>query len=145
MAKKNPSRKNNAVLPGNEKSKVATTIRIMDIADLIVKKGYGRMECIRFVQEQWGLSEKQAERYYYGALNYLKPEDAEGYREALINRNFSVMEELLQRAMESGDTKTALDVVKAMNTLLGVGGKQVEISDKGKEGEEKKIVISFSD
>lgn len=145
MAKTNPSRKNNAVLPGNEKSKVSTTIRIMDIAELIVKKGYGRMECMKYAQEAYGISEKQSERYYYGALNYLRPEDPEGYREALISRNFSVMEELLKRAMDSNDTKTALDVVKAMNSLLGVGGKQVEIADKDKEGGEKKIVISFGD
>lgn len=145
MAARNPSRKTNAVLPGNEKSKLSTTLRIMDIADLIVKKGYGRMECMKYAQENYGISEKQSERYYYGALGWLKPDDAEGYREALINRNFSVMEELLKRAMESNDTKTALDVVKAMNTLLGAGGKQVEIKDKDGTGDDRTITISFND
>lgn len=145
MAKKNPARKSDAILPGNKKSTISTEIRIVEIADLIVKKGYSRIDCMKFAQDEWGLSEKQSERYYYGALNYLKPDEPDKYREALINRNFSILEGILKRALDSNDLKTANDVVKTMNQMLGVGGKQVEIKDKDSQGEDRKIVISFND
>ena len=143
--KKSRARKSEAVLPGNKKSTVATEVRIYEIAELIVKRGWGRQACMEYARTQWELSDTQAERYYYGALNYLMPKDPDKYREVLIGRNFSVLEQLLQGAIDRNDTKVALDVVKAMNQMLGVGAKQVEINDKDAEGGEKKIVISFSD
>lgn len=138
-------RKTEAVLPGNKKATMSTELRIVEIADKIVKDGWGRMDCMKFVQDEWGLSEKQSERYYYGALNYLKPDEPDKYREALINRNFSVLEGILKRALDNNDLKTANDVIKTMNQMLGVGGKQVEIKDKDSQGEDRKIVISFND
>ncbi len=91
------------------------------------------------------MSQSQAEKYYYGALAYLRPDNPEEYREALIARNFSVLEKLLQDAIEHNDTPTALNVVKTMNGLLGVGGKQLEVAEKSTDGGEKRIVISFND
>ena len=133
------------VLRDSQQSKLSTQLRIQDVATQIAEKGYGRLACMKYVAEKYGLSEIQGEKYYYGALKYLRPDNPEEYREALINRNFSVLEKLLQDAIDHNDTATALNVVKVMNGMLNVGGKQVEISDKEKDGTEKKIVISFSD
>lgn len=138
-------RKTEISLPGNKKASPATEVRIIEVADLIVKKGYGRMDCMKWVQENWGLSEKQSERYYYAALKYLKPKDPDKYREALINRNFAVAETILQKALDSNNLKAANEALKILNQMLGVGGKQVEISDKDSAGEDRKIVISFND
>lgn len=138
-------RKTEAVLPGNKKSKVSTEVRIYDLAELITKKGYGRLAIKKYVEDNWGLSDSQSERYWKAALNYLMPKDPEKYREILIGRNFSVLEELLQDAIDHNDTPTALNVVKAMNAMLGVGSKQVEVAEKEKDGGEKRIVISFND
>lgn len=143
--KRGRPRKSEALLPGTKKSTVGTELRLYEIADKIVKNGYGRMGCIDYMVKEWGISEKQAEKYYYGALNYLRPENPEKYREALINRNFTVLENLLQTAIERNDIKTAADVVKILNSMLGVGGKQVEIKDKDGSGGDRKIVISFGD
>ena len=138
-------RKTEISLPGNKKASPATEVRIIEVADLIVKKGYGRMDCMKWVQENWGLSEKQSERYYYAALKYLKPKDPDKYREALINRNFAVAETILQKALDSNNLKAANEALKILNQMLGVGGKQVEIADKDSAGEDRKIVISFND
>ena len=143
--KRGRPRKSDALLPGAKKATVATEARIIEIAEKITKNGYGRQAIMKYIKDEWGLSDSQAERYYYSALKYLVPQDADKYREALINRNFCVMESMLQSALERNELKTALGIVKVMNTLLGVGGNQVEITDKGKDGEEKKIVISFGD
>jgi hypothetical protein len=103
------------------------------------------MASMRYAYVRRGMSQSQAEKYYYGALNYLRPENPDQYREALIARNFSVLEKLLQDAIEHNDTPTALNVVKTMNGLLGVGGKQLEVAEKSTDGGEKRIVISFND
>lgn len=111
----------------------------------MAEKGYGRLASLRYASEKWGISQVQAEKYYRSALRYLRPENPEEYREALIARNFSVLEKLLQDAIDHNDTPTALNVVKVMNGLLGVGGKQLEVAEKDKDGGEKRIVISFND
>ena len=129
----------------SKKSTLSTQLRIQDVAAVITEKGYGRLACMKYAAEKYGISEAQAERYYYGALNYLRPDNPEQVREALIARNFSVLEKLLQDSIDRADTKVALDVVKVMNQMLSVGGKQVEIADKQTDGSEKKIIISFND
>ena len=139
--KRGRPRKSEALLPGAKTATVATTLRIYELAEKIVKEGYGRMACMQFAKSEWGLSDTQAERYYYGALGFLKPEDEVKYREALIARNFGVLESLLQRALSNNDVKTAADVVKIMNTMLGVGGKSVEFKDN----KDNVITISFGD
>lgn len=143
--KRGTAKKSEALLPGTKKATVATTARIIELAEKITNEGYGRQAIKKYAEENYGLSDTQSERYWTAALKYLVPEDPEKYREALIGRNFSVLESLLQKSIERNDFKTALDVVKVMNTLLGVGGKQVEIKDKDGSGEERKIVISFGD
>lgn len=132
-------------LRDTQKSTLATQLKIQELANVMAEKGYGRLASMKYASERWGISEKQAEKYYYGALNYLRPEDPDKYREALIARNFSVLEKLLQDAIEHNDTPTALNVVKTMNGLLGVGSKQLEVAEKSTDGGEKRIVISFND
>lgn len=138
-------RKTEVTLPGNKKATPATEIRIIEVADLIVKKGYGRMDCMKWIQENWELSEKQSERYYYAALKYLKPKDPDKYREALISRNFALAETILQKALDSNNLKAANEALKILNQMLGVGGKQVEIKDNDSEGQDRTITISFND
>lgn len=132
-------------LRDSQKSTLSTQLKIQDIAGVIAEKGYGRLACMKYASDKWGISQAQAEKYYYGALNYLRPDNPEQVREALIARNFSVLEKLLQDSIDRADTKVALDVVKVMNQMLSVGGKQVEIADKQTDGSEKKIIISFND
>lgn len=146
MAKKETVKKTTTpVLRDSQKSTLSTQLKIQDLACVIAEKGYGRIACKKYASEKWGMSEAQAEKYYYGALKYLRPDNPDEYREALISRNFSVLEKLLQDSIDRADTKVALDVVKVMNAMLGVGGKQVEFNEKDKDGGEKKIVISFND
>ena len=132
-------------LRDSQKSTLSTQLKIQELANVMAEKGYGRLASMKYASERWGISQAQAEKYYYGALNYLRPDNPEEYREALIARNFSVLEKLLQDAIEHNDTPTALNVVKAMNGLLGVGSKQLEVAEKSTDGGEKRIVISFND
>ena len=132
-------------LRDSQKSTLSTQLKIQDIAGVIAEKGYGRLACMKYASEKYGMSQAQAEKYYYGALNYLRPDNPEQVREALIARNFSVLEKLLQDSIDRADTKVALEVVKVMNQMLGAGSKQVAIQEANADGEQKRIVISFSD
>lgn len=143
-----PKKKEKTTTPtlrDTQKSTLATQLKIQELANVMAEKGYGRLASMKYASERWGMSQSQAEKYYYGALNYLRPDNPDQYREALIARNFSVLEKLLQDAIDHNDTPTALNVVKVMNGLLGVGGKQLEVAEKDKDGGEKRIVISFND
>lgn len=128
------------VLRDNQKATLSTQIRIQELAGVIAEKGYGRLAAKKYVVEHWGLSDKQAERYYYGALDYLRPEDPDKYREALIARNFGVLESMLQRALETNDLSSATQIVKVMNTMLNVGDKKIQL-----EQGDTKIVVSFGE
>lgn len=143
-----PKKKEKTTTPAlrdSQKSTLSTQLKIQELANVMAEKGYGRLASMKYASERWGISQAQAEKYYYGALNYLRPDNPEEYREALIARNFSVLEKLLQDSIDRADTKVALDVVKVMNAMLGVGGKQVEVAEKSTDGGEKRIVISFND
>lgn len=143
--KRGRPRKSEVTLAKSDRAMVSTTARIIELAELVTTKGYGRIAVKKYAEEKYGIGDKQSERYWVAVLKYLTPEHPEQYREALIGRNFSVLESLLQQALDRNDTKTALDVVKCMNTLLGAGGKQITVSDKNEDGSEKRITISFTD
>lgn len=146
MAKAQARAKNSpAVLPGNKKSTAATAARIWDIAKRITYSGSSRIDCLDFMKTEWGLSDTQASRYYYAALKLFIPEEPEKYREALINRNFSTVESILQKALDRNDLTNALGAAKILNQMLGVGRKAVEIKDKEGTPEERTITISFTD
>ena len=133
--------KSSVALEGASSSKLVTETRVYELADRIINSGWTKWDCLNFIMNTWGVKKRQAERYYYGALHYMQPEDPEKYREALINKNYSVLESLLKKAIDSNNLKVANEIIKTMNTMVGIGGKKVEIEDKN----ENKIIISFGE
>lgn len=115
-------------------------MKIQDLANVIAEKGFGRLASMKYASEKWGISQAQAEKYYYGALKYLRPEDPDKYREALIARNFGVLENMLQKALENNDLGSATQIVKVMNTMLNVGDKKVQL-----EQGDTRITVSFGE
>ena len=127
------------------KSKASTEVRIYAVAEKIVKEGCTRLDIIKYCKDEWGLSETQAVRYWTSALHYLRPENPEEYREALIARNFNVAEEILHRALDANNLKAAAEALKILNAMLGVGSKAVEIKDKDGNGNDRVFTITFSE
>ena len=138
-------RKTEAVLPGNKKSTVSTEVRIYELSDLIVNSGWTRLDIMNYIQQEWGLSDTQANRYWLAAVNFLRPKDPEKYREALINKNIDLLEMIIRRALEANNLKEANNAIKILNQMLGAGGKQVEIKDSDSGGQDRTIVISFGE
>ena len=117
----------------------------MELTEKIVKSGWTKYDVTKFCKDEWGLSSTQSERYYLAACKVLIPEDAEKWRELMVSRNFATLEELLKMAMERNDVKSAVEVIKTMNSFLGIGGKAVKIDETNAAGQERQIVISFND
>jgi len=140
-------RTSEAVMPGNQKSTAATQARIWECAKMIANSGYSRLDVIDYITENWEIGKSRAEKYYYAALNLMKPkeEDKERYREILIEKNFTTAETILRKALERNDLTNANAALKILNQMLGVGQKAVEINDKDSGGEDRKIVITFND
>lgn len=140
-------RTSEAVMPGNQKSTAATQARIWECAKMIANSGYSRLDVIDYITENWDIGQSRAEKYYYAALNLMKPkeEDKERYREILIEKNFNTAETILRKALERNDLTNANAALKILNQMLGVGQKAVEIRDKEGTPEERTITISFTD
>lgn len=104
------------------------------------------MDIVDYCEKEWGLSKTQAIRYWTSALEYLRPDSPDEYREALINRNFNIAEEILHRALENGNLKEANNALKILNGMLGVGdGRSVRIEDKDTAGNDRTFTITFAE
>ena len=119
-------------------------VLIEEFAAEIAKTAMPRRTAIKWAAERYGIAETTASGYYAAAMRYLRPEDPQKYREELIDRNFAILEEMLETALRKGDLKNANAVIRTLNQMVGIGGKTVEIKDSGPSGETKTITISFA-
>lgn len=135
-------REEGLTLKDHRKPTLVTEARIRDLADRIINSGYTKWNVVEYAQETYGISKGQALKYYYASLRYLTPDDPAQYRESLIERNFQLLETILNRALAEGNLKEANNAVKLMNEMLGAGGNkrfEVETPDK------TRIAITFTD
>lgn len=123
-------------------STLATQVKVAFLAEKIVKEGWTRYDVMQYCQNQWGLSKGQSERYYKASCNSLLPTNDEEWRNTLLARNFSTLEELLKKAIERDNLKAATEVVKVLNQMMGVGGKQTVITDETADSK-RTIIINF--
>lgn len=141
----NPITSKNITLENAKSSKLSTQVRLNFLTENIVNSGWTRYDCVKYVKEEWGLADRQAERYYYSALHNLMPDDPEKYREGLIQRNIDRLELLFKKALDANNLKAANQSIKILNSMLGVGGKSIEIKDKDGGGNDRTFIISFGD
>lgn len=138
-------RKGTPTLSKAKTSSISTQARIYELAEMIVNSAQTRQQILKYCKEKWELSDTQSDRYYYSALKYLQPKNPELYRELLIERNFNIGERILQKALESNNLKAANEALKILNSMLGVGGKNIEINDKDANGNDRVFKISFGE
>ena len=119
-------------------------VLIEEFASEIAKTAMPRRVAMKWAAERYGIAENTASGYYAAAMRYLRPEDPQKYREELIDRNFAILEEMLQTALKRNDLKNANSIINTLNRMVGIGGNKVEIKDESKSGETKTITISFA-
>lgn len=126
--------------------KLITQVRIAEVARHIAQDGWTYAECVDWIQATFHLKKTQADSYYYKACHSLLPDDPEEYRRVFIERNLTTLEKMLKQALEDHNLKEANNIIRTINSMLGVGsGKQVEIKDKDSNGYDKVITISFGE
>lgn len=136
-------REQGMVLKDNKKPTLVTETRIRDLADRIVNSGYTKWDAVQHCVDTYGVGKSQAIKYYYASLRYLTPDNPEQYREALIEKNFHVLETILKTALDTGNLKEANNAVRIMNEMLGVSGRSLNIKAEGDE--KTTISISFTE
>ena len=115
-----------------------------EFAEEIAKTAMPRRTAIKWAAERYGVAESTASSYYAAAMRYLRPSDPEKYREEIIDKNFAILERMLQTALKRGDLKSATQIIRTINQMVGISGNKVEIhQDKG-SGETQTITISFA-
>ena len=121
-----------------------TKIIMEEFAEEIAKTAMPRRTAIKWAAERYGVAEATASSYYAAAMRYLRPSDPEKYREEIIDKNFAILERMLQTALKRGDLKSATQIIRTINQMIGISGNKVEIhQDKG-SGETQTITISFA-
>lgn len=121
-----------------------TKIIMEEFAEEIAKTAMPRRTAIKWAAERYGVAESTASSYYAAAMRYLRPSDPEKYREEIIDKNFAILERMLQTALKRGDLKNANAIINTLNRMTGISGNKVEIhQDKG-SGETQTITISFA-
>jgi hypothetical protein len=97
---------------------VTKTLRVQHVATWLLD-GLGTAEVIRRGVERWGISERTVKRYLSAARAQIEAVSAQELRGAATLALYRLTE-LYFAAVQSGDLRTALDVVKAQNRMLGL-------------------------
>lgn len=121
-----------------------TKIIMEEFAEEIAKTAMPRRTAIKWAAERYGVAESTASSYYAAAMRYLRPSDPEKYREEIIDKNFAILERMLQTALKKGDLKSATQIIRTINQMIGIGGNKVEIKKGEVSGQTETITISFA-
>ena len=116
-----------------------TIMRVQELAELITK-GASRETVQKYARDTYNIQERQARAYYTAAIDFLKPDDEEQYRNGLIQANLVRLEKIVEKCMQGDDYKYAIAAIKEINNVLTPKSNQVTIA---KDGENELIQISF--
>lgn len=127
-----------------------TEWRIMEIAKQI-SEGKSRKTCLEEIQNNYNVGYAQAKNYYNSALAWLIPDDLDQYQKGLVQANIERLETIIQEGISKRDDarrgsdylRTAKEAIAELNRMLGVGGTNVQIAQKGKDGEQQIVQINF--
>ena len=135
---------NKAVVPLRNDGKSPTKLtqaRIVEVAKGIAK-GWSRLTALEKIQDMYGVSEAQAEKYYSSAIKWLVPDDPE-FRQQILNKNVTRLETMIEQAQANGERKVANELIRTLNQMMGVGGNRVMIGEQDADGNQKVIEITF--
>lgn len=126
---------------GGGKNSVQKNQRKYRIAEIIKKitEGYSRSKLSEWIQEQWQLGEASASIYIsmaYEVLGQNSDEVIENSKNIQLER----LEDLLRKALESGDKASSLKALDMINRLHGL-----YIEKKEVKLDSQKLKFSFGD
>ena len=99
-------------------NKVQKTLRVQQVANWLLD-GMPSKRVVEKGMQKWGLSARSVERYIHWAKEQVEAMNATEIKGATTLALYRLTE-LYYAALESEDYKTALDVVKTQNRMLGL-------------------------
>lgn len=102
-------------------------------------KGYSRHKVSEELQKTYNVSQITASRYISGAYELLKGKQ-DNFIHNLRHIQLTRLENLLDKAMEKNDIKTALEVIKTTNNMFGLNQPEVQVNIQNNE-----CVFKFGD
>jgi hypothetical protein len=94
------------------------TFRLQQVVNWLLD-GIPKLEVTNKIREKWGLCIRQSKRYLAEASDQIEALSAAEIRGATTLALFRLTE-LYHQALKGGDLKTALDIVKVQNRMLGL-------------------------
>lgn len=140
----NKLKKDSSVKVAN--NKLPSSVSLAKVIELskFLSRGKSRQYVIDYAINHYDVNEAQAKRYYSAAVRYLVPEDAEEYRQGLIQANFDRLETIVERAMEEGDWKNARETVAEINKMLGITKDGISVGiQTDKANDTQQVIIRF--
>ena len=102
----------------NRTTRTQKTLRVQQVATWLLD-GVPKRQVLDRCIEKWGIGERQAERYVEGADEQIEAMSAAEVRGATTLALYRLTE-LYHAAVAGDDLKTALDIVKTTNRMLGL-------------------------
>ncbi len=89
----------------------AVTLKRVSVIIEMISNATTRANILRFISENWGLTERQGENLIAKA-NEVITEEIWEKNKTIIESSAKILEGMLQRCIEEGKYKTALDILK---------------------------------
>lgn len=123
-------------------NKVQLALRVQQVATWLLD-GVSYTEVVKRGQQKWGLSPRPVEKYISKAKEQIEASSATEIRSATTLAIYRLME-LYQKAMDEGDFKVALDVIKTQNRMLGLNAPEKVETKTVENWDSKSLAEQFS-
>jgi hypothetical protein len=106
---------------GRKATKNESTFRTQTVYGMLCD-GKSRSDILRFITEEWGLSERQGENYLAKAYALLE-KDCEMARPAFLSELLGGIRSIRQQAERRGQMQVALNAIRLQAELVGLADK----------------------
>ena len=91
-------------------------------------------DVVNHLMSEYGLSKTASENLIRQTKKYMR-EVYKSFSENICENNMMVLKEILDESMEEGKYSIAIDVIKELNKMVGIGGNRVTLAqnDKGEQ------------
>lgn len=106
-------------------NKTQIALRVQQVATWLLD-GLSYSDIVKRGQKKWGLSPRPVERYISKAKEQIEASSATEIKGATTLAIYRLMD-LYEKSVDEGDYKTALDIIKTQNRMLGLNApEQIE-------------------
>lgn len=115
---------------GRTRQNLKKDVIINEVVELRIKRGFSSVSIVEYLEDKWGIKKSQAYNYIKAARlkmgEIFKQVNYEPLKDSVM-----LMENMLQKAIGSGDNKLALDILKEMNKVNQLYVEKLDVTSGG--------------